>query len=193
MKKDKYYSFIFRGLLTEEALDKTGRPSKILFSEEEENNIAKKLCIELLDEDFIKRSKKMAIVYTAITAFENSVRKFITKKLLEQVGANWWTTSVSTEIQKKVTQKMEKEEKYKFHSARGGDLIDYTNFNNLTNIIGRNYSYFEPHFISIEWARTLLISLENSRNVIMHGGELSIEDIERIGINIRDWTNQIGG
>ena len=34
--------------------------------------------------------------------------------------------------------------------------------------------------------------LERSRNVIMHGGTLDTEDIERIGIYVRDWVKQVG-
>lgn len=35
-------------------------------------------------------------------------------------------------------------------------------------------------------------TIERSRNVIMHSGELSARDVERIGINIRDWISQVG-
>ena len=38
----------------------------------------------------------------------------------------------------------------------------------------------------------LLAILERSRNVVMHGGELGLQDIERIGGNIRDWVRQAG-
>jgi len=38
----------------------------------------------------------------------------------------------------------------------------------------------------------LLCALETSRNIIMHGGILELEDVERIGMNIRDWIKQAG-
>jgi len=31
-----------------------------------------------------------------------------------------------------------------------------------------------------------------SRNIVMHGGVLAKEDVERIGVNIRDWIRQAG-
>jgi hypothetical protein len=34
--------------------------------------------------------------------------------------------------------------------------------------------------------------LERSRNVIMHSGDLDQQDVERIGIHIRDWVKQVG-
>ena len=48
------------------------------------------------------------------------------------------------------------------------------------------------HYVSLEWAKQIFTTLEKSRNVIMHSGELGERDIERIGINIRDWISQVG-
>jgi hypothetical protein len=44
----------------------------------------------------------------------------------------------------------------------------------------------------VEWATSIFASIERSRNVIMHSGVLDIEDVERLGINIRDWIKQVG-
>jgi hypothetical protein len=44
----------------------------------------------------------------------------------------------------------------------------------------------------MEWAKAELISLEKSRNIVMHGGSVAKEDVERIGMNIRDWIRQAG-
>jgi len=40
--------------------------------------------------------------------------------------------------------------------------------------------------------KAILSTLEKSRNGVMHGGGLAKEDIERIGMNIRDWIRQAG-
>mgnify|MGYP001435115570 CR=1 FL=1 len=71
---DNYYSFVFKGLLTEDALDKAGRKSKSHFSEENAKRLYSTLAIDEMDNELVVRSKTMAIVYTSITAFENSVR-----------------------------------------------------------------------------------------------------------------------
>ena len=62
----------------------------------------------------------------------------------------------------------------------------------LYSMIGWFYELFEVHIVSIEWARQIFSTLERSRNVIMHSGELGKRDIERIGTNIRDWISQVG-
>ena len=55
-----------------------------------------------------------------------------------------------------------------------------------------NRKLFEDFVYSIEWASSIFDTISKSRNVIMHSGELSKEDIERIGIHIRDWVKQVG-
>jgi hypothetical protein len=57
---------------------------------------------------------------------------------------------------------------------------------------GANESLFEPFITSPEWARGIFDAVERSRNVIMHSGVLDPEDIERVGVNIRDWVRQVG-
>lgn len=72
-------------------------------------------------------------------------------------------------------------------------MINYTEFGDLASIINNNIELFSDHIISVEWAKNIISTIERSRNVIMHSGELSNRDIERIGVNIRDWIIQVGG
>lgn len=188
------YSFIFRGLLSEEALDRVGRKSRPLFNGEIDIKISERLGINLIDEDQVKISRKMSLVYIAISSFENSVRDFISKTLLEEKGANWWEECVPEGIKKSSDIRMKEEDKYKWQTSRGDSLINYVDFGDLVSIMQKaeNWSYFEPYLSSVEWARSIMDILEKSRNVIMHSGVLGDKDIERIGMNIRDWIKQLG-
>jgi len=71
-------------------------------------------------------------------------------------------------------------------------MINYIEFGDLVSIMQQNFELFEVHIVSIDWARQIIQTLERSRNVIMHSGQLSKKDIERIGTNIRDWISQVG-
>jgi hypothetical protein len=184
------YSFVFRGILAEAALDRAGRVNNI--SSELDKNIADRLSINLLDEVQVNKARKMATVYTAIASFENIVREFISKKLLEEVGESWWEICVSDKIRLKATSRREEENKIRWHTPRGDAFINYTEFGDITSIISQNWVMFEAHLQSIDWVRQLINTLERSRNVIMHSGELQNEDIERIGTSIRDWIRQVG-
>lgn len=192
--KDSLYSFVFKGILTEEALDKTERIKKSRFGSEEFKRLNETLGIEDLDEELVAKAQKMAIVYTAICAFENTVRQFVSKKLLETKGENWWQESVSEKIRTRAESRRDEENKIRWHTPRGDSIINYTEFGDLLSIIRQvdNWQHFEPHIYSIEWADQIIKTLERSRNVIMHSGELVNQDIERIGMYIRDWLNQVG-
>jgi hypothetical protein len=194
MNKDVLYSFVFKGLLTEEALDKTERIKKSKYSNGEFQRLHECLEIDAFDEDLVLQAKKMAVVYTAICAFENTVRRFVSKKLIETHGENWWTKCVSEKIRNKAELRREEENKVRWHTPRGDSIINYTEFGDLLTIIRQNDNWplFEPHLSSIEWADQIIKTLERSRNVIMHSGELVNQDIERIGMYIRDWLNQVG-
>lgn len=191
MNGESLYDFAFRGLLTEEALDRAGRQSRSLRPDLDES-ILKRLSIDLLDEPFVASARQMATVYTAIAAFENSARKLISTVLLAHAGANWWDTCVSSAIRKKAESRRQEEEKTKFHTQRGADPITYTDLGDLGNIIGNNWKHFEPFIPTLEWAKSVFDAIEMSRNVIMHSGTLEASDIERVGINIRDWVKQVG-
>jgi hypothetical protein len=188
---DEIYNFVFRGLLAEEALDKAGRKSRLVSAFDDEE-IVKSISLDLLDEDLVKEAKKMSVVYTAINAFENSVRQLISQELLQTVGANWWESCVSEKIRDRAKARIEEEKNIRWHAQRGNDPINYTMLGDLINIIRNNWDKFEPYIQSIGWAESIFDVLERSRNVIMHGGNLEKADIDRIGMNIRDWVKQVG-
>lgn len=189
---DRIYSFVFKGLLSEEALDKAGRKHKSHYTSDDEAKISKALAIDEIDFDLIIRAKRMAIVYTAVAAFENSVRAFIEKKLLEEVGEDWWTSSVDEGIRKKAEGRIAEEKRIRWHTPRGDTPINYTELKHLTDTIRRNWKYFEPHLNNLDWASNIIDTVERSRNVIMHSGDLGNRDIERLGTHMRDWIRQIG-
>lgn len=106
---DKLYSFIMRGELAKVSLQSTDVVSRHYSSEIIEQRYVKSLSLDLLDDDIVNRAKLMATVYTAIAAFENTVREFVVKILIENNGENWWEQCVSERIRKKAeSRKMKK-------------------------------------------------------------------------------------
>lgn len=188
---DRAYAFVFRGLLAEERLDSAGRSNPALAADIDPA-VEGKLSLGSLDEALIAQAKRMAVVYIAIAAFENGARKIVEKVLLDAHGIDWWTNNVSEKIRTKADDRKEKEAKFKWHTPRGKSPIHYTDFADLGNIIRQNWVDFEPHLPTLEWVDSVFDVLERSRNVIMHSGELADRDIERVGINIRDWVAQVG-
>jgi hypothetical protein len=188
----KVAGFILRGLLASESLEQLqvvkGRTGELTFAD-----IASKVSIKLLDQENVDEAVKMSAVYIAIASFENSVRELISSHLLEEKGADWWNSCISGDIRKRAEQKMKEEQQIRWHQARGLNPIYSTELKDLTSIIQQNWPSFEALLHDMDWVRHLLRTVERSRNVIMHSGQLAIDDIERIGMNIRDWIRQVGG
>jgi hypothetical protein len=189
---DDLYAFAFRGALAEDSAHRALELDSVAPTDLPEK-IAQKMPLDLLDKNFILSASKMASVYTAIASFENSARKFIQDRLLEKVGADWWLKRIPENIRKEADRRKKDEEQIRWHGARGSSMIFYTQMDDLPVIIQNNFAYFEDYIESVEWARQIFKSLERSRNVIMHSGELSMNDIERVAMNIRDWIRQVGG
>lgn len=190
------YSFAFRGLLAEEALDKAGRmkysPEAIYFSEE----IAKTLFLSEIDEKYVQQSKSMITVFAAITAFENATREFVYSALCDDYKKEWWIKGVQKSIRDKAESRRETESSVKWHVNRGDAMMSYVDFGDLTKIItsADNWRLFEVYFgfsNAQEWVKSLFEDIGKSRNVIMHSGILDDFDIARLGMNIRDWLHQI--
>lgn len=185
------YDFVFRGLLAEEALDLEGRRNRRLLNIADEE-LAKKLALDLLDDVHVNNARATAIVYTAIAAFENSARALVTKTLVEKFQEEWWEKGVSNGIRERAQKRMEEEQSVKWHAQRGQDPINYTTFGDLKNVIQNNWDAFEDLIGTVPWVSGIFDVIERSRNVIMHSGTLEREDIERLGMNIRDWVKQVG-
>lgn len=188
---EELYPFVYKGLLSQESLDKAGRREKEHLGAAGAELINEKLSLGMLDEDAILKAQRMSLVYTAIHAFENMVRDFVMSAMIECYKEDWWE-NVSGKIKTKVKKRIEDESKLRWHGARGGSEIEYCDFGDLSSIIVTNWTIFEPILVDMEWAKSLLAILERSRNVVMHGGDLALQDIERIGGNIRDWVRQAG-
>lgn len=187
----RLYEFVYRGVLAEEALDSQGRQNRRLLNIGDEE-IAKALSIDVLDDVHVANAKATAIVYTAIAAFENSVRALVIKTLMEKYKEEWWEKGASNGIRERAQKRMEEEQSAKWHAQRGQDPINYTTFGDLKNIMQNNWDAFQDLIGSLPWASGIFDVIERSRNVIMHSGMLEKEDIERLGVNIRDWVKQVG-
>ena len=188
---DSIYQFVFKGLLTEESLDRAGRKTPNV-NGYFDSDVAQALSIELLDDDLVAEAKQMAAVYTAVAAFENSARELVRDTLIGEFEDDWWSSGVSEKIRKKAESRREEESKNRWHTPRGDNPMNYAELGDLVNIIRQNQEIFEPFVPNVEWVKSIFDVIERSRNVIMHSGNLSKPDIERLGINIRDWVKPVG-
>jgi Swt1-like HEPN len=185
------YSFVYRGVLTEEALDGVGRQRRAHFGKADASVIQKSLSYDFLDSELLNAAQRMSVVYAALHAFENTVRATVTKAMVEKHGEKWWE-KVPERVRKASKSRMDEDAKFRWHGARGVSEIGYCDFSDLSSIVVTSWDAFEELLGNMEWAKAILNTLEKSRNIVMHGGVLAKEDVERIGMNIRDWIRQAG-
>ena len=188
-RTDELYAFAYRGLLARQAADDTHGPKNANKAE----HIASRLPFRLMDETVVARAKEMAVVYTAIAAFENVARDFIEKRLIEEVGDNWWEQCVPDKRRQKAESRRDEENRIRWHAKRGDSPLYYTELEDLSATIVTNHDRFVAIIEDLEWVKQIFRTVERSRNIIMHSGYLEGEDIERLGMALRDWLAQVGG
>lgn len=190
MKMDDIYAFVYRGVMAETRLDAIGREKSNIVNAAEMQQLRESLNFDLLDENTLIQAIRMSQVYTAIHSLENMIRDYVSKTMSDNHGENWWS-EVNEKIRNRVKARMDEDEKLRWHSSRGKTEIMYSDFGDLQSIAYQHWDLFKDTLISQEWMKQILTTLEKSRNVVMHGGVLAQIDIERIGINIRDWIRQV--
>jgi hypothetical protein len=190
VKNDELYSFVFRGQLTEAALDRAGRRTRYDLSESAEE-LRRLVGIDVLDVEYVADAERMSFVYITVAAFENSVRDLIARVLADATDEGWWDKCVPERVKTAAKTRMESEERVRWHVQRGEDPIKYTMLPNLASIIENNFAHFEPYLHNIAWVKSVFEVIERSRNVIMHSGVLSDRDMARLGSLIRDWNSQV--
>ena len=185
------YSFVYRGVLADEAI-RQALPSDDADPKQPEQDIERRMPLNILEDAHVLAARKMSWVYIAIAAFENGVRAFIEERLLEKVGANWWDTAVTPAIKTEAERRKKDEEQIRWHGSRGTSPLSYVQLEDLSLLIQNNHNHFKDLIPTVEWAREIFRSLARSRNVIMHSGQLALADVERVAMNIRDWVRQVG-
>jgi len=194
-KENKIAGFIYKAQVLQESVLELSQ-SKSGKSELSFDSISKKVSLNYFDSSLVEDARKMSAVYIAIASFENMLRGIVVDKLLIEKGAEWWSSdAVSSDIRQKAEKKMADEQQNRWHTQRGISPIYFTELKDLVAIVCKpqNWDFFEDLFGDPDWVRHSIKSLERSRNVIMHSGQLTLEDIERVGIVIRDWVRQVGG
>jgi hypothetical protein len=186
------YSFVYRGVLADEAIRQIRRADDAADPKQPEADIQRRIPLEILEDAHVLAARRMSWVYTAIAAFENGVRAFIEERLLEKVGAAWWDSAISAGIKAEAERRKKDEEQIRWHGSRGTSPLVYVQLEDLAVIIQNNHAHFKDLIPTVEWAREIFRTLSRSRNVIMHSGQLTLADVERVAMNIRDWVRQVG-
>ena len=134
------------------------------------------------------RAKRMSEYYELFHMFENAIRTMIADTLAVSEPDKWWDTLVPAAV-KASAQKNREKEINEGVSWRSPDLIEYTNFGELGEIIKANWSIFAGIFSrgSILAVEKIMARLNTLRGPIAHCGNLSEDEVLRLKLTVRDW------
>lgn len=190
--KNALQNFVFSGLLAKHAV--TDMEATGLVRSRATTNIERREqdLFSSVEESVRSGSLLMHKAYRTLFVLENIVRSLISDQLEKKFGTDWFDKKSSKEMQKKLTDRKEKEEKNLWHTGRNKDPIYYMDFGDLSKLITNNWSEFEDLLPSQSWVQSRLDEAERSRNVIAHTNVLSSEEVARLEMYLRDWIKQIG-
>lgn len=144
-----------------------------------------------LPKRLLEDAKRMANVYPVVYVFENSVRNLILSVMEAKFGKDWWNNRVGLKLKQKVKDRIEKEDKNRWHGKRGAHPIFYTDIDDLKSVVSSNWTEFQDIFPELQWITGKIDEIEMSRNVIAHNNPLEDRDITRLELNLQDWTAQL--
>jgi hypothetical protein len=131
---------------------------------------------------------RMAEFYKLFYILENEIRDFVSSILEEAKGEGWWDAAVPDEVRKSASNNKARESKEGL-PPRSSEMIDYTTFGHLGEIIKNNWDAFAGYFpnAGIERLEKVVSRLNLARGPIAHCGYLPEDEVVRLKLAIRDW------
>ena len=132
----------------------------------------------------------MSESYSIFYCLENSIREIISQRLEEEHGTDWWKLAVPQAV-KKNAETNRKKELASGVTPRSGELIDFTNFGELGEIIKANWHTFDDLFRDVRAVERALATLNTLRAPIAHCKALAADEELRLHLGLRDWFRQM--
>ena len=133
---------------------------------------------------------RMARNYVIFYCLENSIRELISQRLEEEHGPDWWDTRVPDAIGKNALKNQEREQAFGM-TPRSTELIDFTTFGELGEIIKTNWDIFGDMFRDVQAVQKILATLNSLRAPIAHCKTLAEDEEVRLHLGLRDWFRQM--
>ena len=131
---------------------------------------------------------RMSEFYEVFYCLENSIRELVTNAMIDAEGADWWIGKRVDEarIRKPAAERRAKEIDSGV-TERSDNLIDYTTFGELAQLITDNWDIFDPIFKSKRAVSNLTNQLNLLRGPIAHCNPTEEIEQERLLLAVRSW------
>lgn len=140
-----------------------------------------------IEHEFRSEAAKMAPHYEVFYSLEKTIRAFISDSLNSaDGGANWWQSKVPERIRTDVETRRQRELDTGM-TPRSDDLLDFTTFGELSDIIKTNWDVFGGTLSSRKAVERVMSNLNSLRGPIAHCSALAEDEVVRLNLSVRDW------
>jgi hypothetical protein len=137
-------------------------------------------------------ANSMAKHYQLFYCLENYIRDLIKSKLEDEYGVDWRAENkaVPQSVRDNAKRNMDRE-KEKGVTLRSANMIDYTTFGELQEIISKNFDLFGDTFTNLSAIRTIFSTLNLLRGPIAHCKPLAPDEELRLELSLKDFFRQM--
>jgi Swt1-like HEPN len=189
--EDQIKLFELNNLSIEAEIRKTEKDLGIPFREAAPNEDRDEEYYPQFPEHIRHEAEAMARHYEIFYCLETSIRQLIMERLKEEAGSDWWNKCVPEQIKKNAEDNRKRESEMAM-TPRSDNMIDFTTFGELGQIIGSNGKIFGDTFRDLKAVSRVLTSLNSLRGPIAHCCPLAEDEVSRLGISLKDWFRQMG-
>jgi len=137
-----------------------------------------------------REAQEMARHYEIFYCLETSIRQLIGDRLKEEIGPDWWNRGVPENIRNNAEANRRRESEMAM-TPRSDEMIDFTTFGELGQIISANAEIFGDTFRDLKAVSRVLMYLNNLRAPIAHCCPLAEDEVSRLRISLKDWFRQM--
>jgi hypothetical protein len=178
-------SFILNNAVIASKLESLSKIGKI--SEEELfNDGLIKPFIPQIKLEIRENADVMSAYYKIFYMLENHIRIIIESLLKEEFGTDWWNKAVPEPVKINANSNKKRELEAGF-SLRSVEMLPYTNFGELGDIVREHWTVFGQIFRDKGHFNRVMFNLNLLRATIAHCGLLSEDEVLRLKLTVRDW------
>lgn len=142
--------------------------------------------------DLRNNAVQMSRLYALVYCFENAIRELIKERLQEKYKLEWWTKGIPAAVQKHAEGRQKDAEANSWLDAPSRELLTFTEFGHLADIIISQWALFSDLVPSQHWLKQRMEELEKARNFIAHNRLLMPSEFQRVEMYVADWNRMVG-
>jgi hypothetical protein len=140
-----------------------------------------------LEQSLRTQAAAMAPHYETFFALENSIRAVVAASLESEDGDDWWKNGRIPPTVQQDSEARHQREVDLGMTPRSQEMLDYTTFGELSEIIKANWDLFGALFSSKKAVERVMASLNSIRAPIAHCSGLAEDEVVRLRLAVRDW------